>query len=192
MREHAEAFRRILETALKSLPQKTALGSIVGTEILRLGAPSKTHDEASFWRFESARTSHVLHFGFVNNFTPHDLMSKVSVAKEMPRHGAGASIQFNGDEAICQVEGGHLCLQHHGRVTVTHAIKRSDLIAQLAEVSPETIAHFGGIDEQHWPLRLGTTADLPTLIDNVFVWSFGVEQAKRSLRNEPLLPQRAH
>jgi hypothetical protein len=188
MHENAEAFHQILDAALATLPQMTSLGRVVGTDTLHFGAPSGSHREATFWRFERGGSPHVLHFGFVPNFTPHDLMCKVSLAGEMPSDGAGASIQFNGSESFRAVAGGGIGIQHHGRVTVTHAISRADLVARMTEVAPEVVGHFGGIDERRFPLALGTTSDLPSLVDSLLVWCFGVEQVKRSLREQPLLP----
>jgi len=112
----------------------------------------------------------------------------VSTRDETPRNGAGASIQFNGDECFHPLADGNISVSHHGRVTVTHAIKRVDLVARIVDVAPETVRHFGGIDAVRWPIPLGSTADFPALIDNLFVWSCGVEQAKRSMRGESLLP----
>lgn len=188
MHENAEAFHQILDAALATLPQTTPLGRVVGTDTLRLGAPSGSHEEAEFWRFECRESPHTLHFGVVPNFTPHDLMCKVSLSGEMPAVGAGASIQFNGNESFRAIGGGDIGIEHHGLVTVGQRISRANLVARVTEVAPEVVRHFGGIDERKFPLALGTTSDLPALVDALLVWCFGVEQVKRSLREQPLLP----
>lgn len=39
-----------------------------------------------------------------------------------------------------------------------------------------------------WPVRIGTSADVPGLLNHQSVFAYCVEQAKRRLRNESPLP----
>ena len=126
--------------------------------------------------------------GFQKNFTPDDLFCKVIPIGEDLYEGAGASVQFNGD--ICTAdEAGEVVLTHPGRVTVTSAVSRADLINAIRRVAPDADSALGGLDPAHgWPLRLGDTANVSALPDRLFIYGYAVEQAKRSMRNESSLP----
>ena len=75
----SDVLRRCFSASLASFPFATAFGRVVSIEPLQLGAPSGSHPGATFWRYEARATPHVFHFGFVPNFTPDDLMCKVSI-----------------------------------------------------------------------------------------------------------------
>jgi len=127
-------------------------------------------------------------FSFYSNFTEADLICKVVARGESVAPGAGATIQFNGDDCIV-VDGARLSLQHSGRVTVKAALGRAKLVEAIRDSAPEADDALGGLDAAHgWPLRLGSLQDLAALLQRLEVYAFAVEQAKRSIRREPLLP----
>ena len=127
-------------------------------------------------------------FGFFSNFTPDDLACKAIITDDDVMSGAGATIQFNADRCVNQVDD-ELILVHSGQVTVGNAIKRADLVSKIRSLAPQADDALGGLDpEDGWPLRLGGVSDLAALIDRTAVYVYAVEQAKRSIRVEPPLP----
>lgn len=189
MSEKVDAFRATLTRAVASGVVRSEFGTVPGgSEYLRLGCPGGFHPPAPFWRLEAAQAPIVMYFGFVPNFTPADLMCKVVAQGEAVPDGAGASVQFNGDLSYRAVAPGVWALCHHGRVTVRHSVSRARLLSALDEAAPGVSRFFGGLDVRAWPLELGRTDGLPAMLDATLVWAYGLEQAKRSLRGEGLLP----
>lgn len=184
--EVAERLHWTLNKALQPLPLATRLGRVVGLDELSLGFPGGSHRSAPFWRFEPVRSPVIFHFGFVPNFSWDDLMCKVSPAGLPPAVGTGASVQLNGLKSFL-VEGEFIAVAHSGSVTLGHALSRETLAADMTRLAPDVVAHFGGLQERWWPLALGSTASIPDLVDNLFLWSSGVEQVKRAHREESQL-----
>ena len=184
--ESAERFHWALNKGLERLPLATRLGRVVGGDELSFGFPAGHHRSSTFWRFEPIRGSVMFHFGFVPNFSWDDLMCKVSPVGPLPDKGAGASIQLNGLKSFT-VDGDVVSVSHSGSVTLGQALSRETLSAELSKLAPDVVAHFRGLQGRWWPVSLGSTASLPELLDNLFLWSLGVEQVKRAFRDEPRL-----
>ena len=75
-------------------------------------------------------------------------------------------------------------LWHHGAVTVGHRIARDVLLAAIRQAAPEALALLGvaGTAETRWPIVLGDTGDIKTLVDRLFAYADGIERAKELLR----------
>jgi len=149
-----------------------------------MGHPCGEHEIPPLWVYSRAGNSLEMVFGFYHNFTPDDLICKVIPAGEYPLKGEGASLQFNGDLCTEHVSDA-IVLQHSGRITVRSAIKRDDLLASVERDNKNIMqnAGFTGV----WPVRIGSTAAIPALLDRLFLYTYCIEQAKRSFRGKPML-----
>lgn len=189
MRTIGRSFRQLLEAALSVRPFQTDQGVVtVETREIVFGSPAGAHESARCWIYKPHGAPVEMVFGFYANFTPHDLITKVVTPNVEIGPGIGASIQFNSDECIT-FEEGHFSLHHHGRVTVGHGRSRAALVTCINEQAPDADRMLGGLNPAHgWPLNLGNTSHLGDLIDRLFLYSYAVEEAKRTWRGENLLP----
>ena len=128
-------------------------------------------------------------FAFYQNFTPNDLICKVLAAGQDVRPGEGASIQFNADRCVRAAGRKAWGLAHHGRVTAGETISRDRLVHPIAGVVPAARQLLGDLTlKSAWPVTLGRTSDPAAMLDRLFVYAYCVEQGKRSIRSEKLLP----
>jgi hypothetical protein len=103
---------------------------------------------------------------------------------QYPTSGQGASIQFNSN--FCMVpDSTKVALRHHGRVTITSALSRKRLIDAM-EATCSSVMKIVGIPSKprDWPFFIGTTDKTHQLIDNIFIYAYCIEQAKRFIRKE--------
>jgi len=182
-------LRKALTAWLDQLPRTTPSGNVLqGTCDSLFGHAGGSHGEIPCWAYRRTGTSLEMRFAFYANFTPDDLICKVlPVGGEI---GMGATIQFNGKKCAEDLGNGVIGLDHNLRLTVKKkSISRKVLVELITKSAPDAVKLLGGLDaERGWPLRLGTTNDLPGLIDKMFVYAYCVEQAKRSHRGETPLP----
>lgn len=186
--EHHSRFRAVMERALDARPHRTPRGILLaGTRVARFGTRTGAHEPTMCWVYERRGTDLELWFGFYENFTENDLICKV-VAKGSVPDGEGASIQFNGSESVEPHRVGGFAFRHNGNVTVGQRVSRADLVQLIEETAPVEAAALGGFDaKSSWPFRIGTTANLDSLLDRLFEYAFVIEQAKRARRGEPPL-----
>lgn len=137
---------------------------------------------SQLWRYLPHQGDLEMYFGFYDNFTPDDIICKVfSSWKELYR-GMGASVQFNAGRCMTVS-----CLCHHGDVTVGKRISRSHLVSLIQTICPREMGMAGILGS--WPVTIGDTTNIPRLIDQLFVYAYCIEQAKRYIRGEaPMLP----
>ncbi len=147
-----------------------------------------SHGFTPCWIYRRRGVDIEMMFGFYNNFTPDDLICKILTVNEAFHEGSGASLQFNGDVSTAD-DHGNVALNHSGLVTISSRLSRTDLVEAIRVAAPDVDNAFGGLAAEHgWPLRLGTTADVPALLDRLFLYTYAVEQAKRWIRKDPPLP----
>jgi hypothetical protein len=186
-----EQFRAGFESGLRNLPLETPLGRVLAQRVaINMGYPGGSHEEVAARHYVSSDKRLAMLFGFYSNFTPHDLICKVVPAGTYPEIGDGASVQFNSDRCVREVNGAWT-LVHHGDVTVGTRIARATLVDHMLRRAGHVMAMLGVPNEEAivWPLTLGSLADLSSLIDRVFCYAYCVEQAKRELRSEVPLPE---
>lgn len=170
---------------LSQLPFSTPRGIVKRTRRgAHFGTPRGGHDPLDCWVYSAHESALELMFAFYSNFSPNDLICKIVLADQAPTDGEGATLQFNGNETV-EDDGVNQILRHHGLVTVGTRIARADLLEQIGLHAREANIALGGIE---FPLFCGSTADIGTLLDRLFFYSYAVEQAKRSFRYEPALP----
>jgi hypothetical protein len=181
----AANFRAMVTAALSQLPVRTPRGVVQRTQGgVRFGTPTGGHNPLDCWVYSAYSSALELVFAFYSNFSPDDLICKIVPAGHAPTDGRGATLQFNGHKSV-EDDGIHYTLRHDGLVTVRNRIARADLLERVRLHASEANAALGGIE---FPLVCGSTADLGTLLDRLFLYAYAVEQAKRSLRQEPALP----
>lgn len=182
----AVKFRGIVTAWASSAAQTTPAGRLVGTQQnINFGFPAGGHGDIPCWTYAPRGAALVMHFGFYSNFTPDDLICKVSTSADSFRRGIGASLQFNSG---LSVEADPLRLVHSGRVTVRTSVARATLLDEMEKTAPHAVRTLGinGVDA--WPIEIGRTSDLPTMLDRLFLYAYAIEQAKRSIRREAILP----
>lgn len=184
-------FRRSFQSFLEGRPITTSRGVVLpDSRPTQFGYPGGSHQPNSccVYRRKSSNTDLLL--DFYSNFSTDDLITKVVQAGKTPHKGAGASVQFNMFQCLSKSKDGEICLGHKGVITVKTAISRPALVSLLKEICPSALEHFciGGDKPGSWPVVLGSTADLPSLLDNLFVYSYAIEQIKRQIRGEVPLP----
>lgn len=184
-------FRQELTTWLRQRPRETPVGRIQeSTCRLAFGYPSGDHGEVDCWIYRRNPEPLEMYFAFYQNFTDDDLLCKVMPVGGVMRPGEGATIQFNGDECMKASGTGAVNLWHHGRVTVRHAISRAKLVETITVAAPEGLTYLRKLDpEQGWPLLIGGLDDPSSLVDQMFIYAYCIEQAKRYLRGEVALPR---
>lgn len=183
-------FREALTSWLDKPTRTTTDGKILhDMRDLSFGYRGGTHGQIRCWVYSSAVTTVEMCFAFYSNFTIDDLICKVLPVGASTRSGAGATIQFNGDNCMKDLGTGGIFLCHDGLVTVGTRISRNDLVGLITTSALEALARLGGLPPKGgWPLRLGSTDDFPALVDRVFLYAYCIEQAKRFLRGEDALP----
>lgn len=189
MPEPHALFRTAFTKALAHRPLHTPQGVVAGERRgVLFGYPGGNHEPTQCWVYRAHGSGIELLFSFYDNFTANDLVCKSVAHGELPHAGAGATIQFNGNNCV-GMERGSLSLHHHGRVTVGAAVSRAQIVTAIRERAPEANDALGGLDPTTgWPLRIGTLRDIGALIDRLAVYAYAIEQAKRSLRGETSLP----
>ena len=185
----AERFRRTVERALASRPLRTPLGSVrEPLEDVLLGSPSGRHNVPSAWVYQRDKSVLEMVLQFYGNFTSHDLICKVVRASEYPKGGEGASVQFNSNHCV-RNEAQHAALIHRGRVTIHSSLARSVLVDAMRHTCPTEMKSAGiRTDRGAWPCRIGSSANVPALLDSIFLYAYCIEQAKRCLRAEDPFP----
>lgn len=169
---------------------ETEGGMIVpGKTGVRFGYPGGFHEPTSCWAYEpSGMPELTMLFDFFSNFTPYDLICKVIPTGDEIAPGAGASIQFNASRCV-SVHNGNLTFGHYGQVNANGTISRPALVAGFRNLAPVAFRELGG-DEffSSWPVVLGALSDPGALLDNIFLYAYGVEQVKRAKRGDGPLP----
>lgn len=181
----AARFRANVTLTLSQLPFRTPRGVVQRTRRgAHFGTPRGGHDPLDCWVYSAYESDLELMFAFYSNFSPDDLICKIVLADQVPMDGEGATLQFNGNENV-EDDGVDQILRHHGLVTVGRRIARADLLERIGVHASEADAALGGIE---FPLFCGSTADVGSLLDRLFLYSYAIEQAKRSFRQESALP----
>jgi hypothetical protein len=185
----SERFRSLLSAFLEGYPV-TSQGVVANKKVpISFGTPRGGHETTTCWVYRPTGVPDLEMFlGFYSNFTDHDLICKVLPVDTQVVPGIGASLQLNADECLREV-GPDIALTHHGRVTLTSAIARNDLVADIAQYAGSGYDALGGdITFSSWPITIGSTRFFGALLDRLFLYAFCVEQVKRSRRGEDLLP----
>ena len=185
----AERFRDELKQALAVRPYNTPQGEVVTTMVdVLMGYPGGTHNVPPAWVYRHDDSGLEMVFQFYENFTVYDLVCKVINPGQYPTSGEGASVQFNSESCIKSVPP-YVALVHRGRVTVGSAIARHQLINLMSTACSQAMRSVGlSASPRSWPISLGNTGDVGTLLDRIFLYAYCVEQAKRTIRHERLLP----
>ncbi len=180
-------FQLNVANRLNSRPFISALG-LVTPEIreIEFGFPGGSHDPADCWVYKRTGTSLEMLFGFYDNFTPNDLICKVIEIGEQIEPGTGGTIQFNSKLCVSLSSSGSLTLSHHGLVAVIRRICRHTL-ERAIKIVAETQWNILISGKSPWPLEIGTTADISSMLDDLFQSAYCVEQAKRKIRQRPPL-----
>lgn len=183
-------FRARVTASLSVLPLRTARGSVLRERReANFGFPGGKHESIRCWVYRAHGSAVELLFGFYSNFTADDLLCKSMATGSSLPQGAGATIQFNADRCI-DADGEILALHHSGAVTVGSGVGRRRLVEGIYDRAPEAAVALGGLDVDHgWPFRVGSTGDIPELIDRLAIYAYAVEQAKRSIRGDSPLPR---
>ncbi|MCI0563448.1 MAG: hypothetical protein MN733_33655 [Nitrososphaera sp.] len=185
-----EQFRYEVSEALVMRPYKTSYGKVVETMVpITMGYPGDFHNVPPAWVYQHDASGLEMVFQFHRNFTDHDLICKVVHPGQYPASGEGASIQFNSDYCIRSVPP-YCELVHHGRITVKRAIPRVRLINLMSRACPDAMLKVGisANFNNAWPISIGVTGDISSLLDRLFLYAYCVEQAKRTIRQETPLP----
>lgn len=169
-------FRRALERGLARLPQVD----------VRFGCPEGTHGDITAAVHRDPGSGLELVVGFIELFTPDDVICKVVPPGDYPRKSEGASIQLNAERCLV-AEDRTVKLVHHGRVAAGGTISRARLCEVMSELCPDEMVRAGIADEDSWPITLGSTADIPALLERLFVYAYCIEQVKRFKRDQPPL-----
>jgi hypothetical protein len=153
-----------------------------------MGSRYGSHSVPPAWLYKHSKGQVEMVFQFYQNFSEYDLICKVSATGNYPTSGEGASVQFNSSHCISgslsQAE-----LSHHGRVTVGTPVSRNELANLMSIACPGAMQALGiSWGSGSWPVSLGHTGDIPALLDRVFLYAYCVEQAKRTIRSEQILP----
>ena len=182
-------FQAFLLRELKELPFTCGAGAVRGQQReVQFGFRGGRHQPTPCWVYERSDVTLDLLFGFYENFTDADLITKVVQRGEKPAPGTGASVQFNGDRCVEKTASGGWTLSHHGRVTVGSSIRRDDLVSRIESHAPKAAYLLGPIGGAAWPIAIGDTDNTSGLLDQLFVYVYAIEQAKRSFREEKPIP----
>lgn len=180
-------MRKAVEAGLSRRPFVTPAGDVLpDLKSVKMGSPSGAHEVPPAWVYKRRNGALEMVFQFYWNFTKDDLICKVVEAGQYPENYQGASVQFNANESV-RVEGGAAVLFHHGRVTLRHGISRDRLLEAMHAVCPRATDLASIHSTESWPLRIGSSDDLPKLIDSIFLYAYCLEQGKRHLSGLPLL-----
>lgn len=184
-----EQFRADLTAYLASSPTSARGAVLKKSRPVRFGYPGGNHRDSRVWVYRPRGVPHLeMVIGFFKNFTPDDLICKVIESGETITDGSGASIQFNANRCMT-VNSGEVALQHTGEVTLGTRLARADLLDGLRARAPQAYLELGGDTFfGSWPVLLGTVKAPGTLLDNLFLYAYGVEQVKRHRRGEGPLP----
>lgn len=177
------AFARLMRTYLRRPPVETPEG-LVAAELEKefyFGTRMGPHESAHLWHYTRKTASHQMLFGFVPYGDDYGLFTAVGEAARTLRPGRGASLQLRVANPACMSRrGGDLVLCHHGSVTKGRgSLGRARLAELVTSAAPEAAEHFGDLTAGSWPIEIGSTADMASLLDRLFVYSFALEQAKR-------------
>lgn len=178
-------FRKHLTDYLEKNDVSSKYGYVAKDKIiLDPGFPGGSHGQIECWLFKTFSNNLVMAFGFYANFTADDLFCKVGTLESIVAKGIGASIQFNGSKSISTENDNHFKLIHSGSITVGHSINRDKLAMLINEHCKYVATQFQITNKASWPLEIGSTKNINDFIDKLFLYSYAIEQAKRSLRNE--------
>lgn len=182
------AFRSTIQRALARLPLQTPNGVVLDERrTANWGYRGGKHRPVDCWVYRPLGSSTEVLFGFQDNFSPHDLMCRAQDADEVQADGRGATLQLNGHNCVLTNGRGQMLI-HSGSVTVGSAVKRARLLTLMEEHAPPAFDALFAAASKPWPIVLGTTADVPALLDRLALYAFAVEQAKRAIRGERPLP----
>lgn len=179
--EPGALFREKMEQFLAGRPVQTENGEVFSdTRHCEFGFPGGRHEPADFYVYKRKGTGLEMLFAFVRNFWPNDLFTKIVPAGDTPASGEGATLQFNAD--LCIGDGDELT--HYGGVTVIKSVGRRDLVAAIENSAGDAWSTFKPLA---WPVNIGTAASPSSLLDKLFLYSYCIEQAKRTIRKKSLL-----
>jgi hypothetical protein len=185
-----QLFRRDVERALATLPLQTPAGQVLPERReVDFGYPGGNHESTICWVYRRTGASVDVLFAFYKNFTDDDLLCKVVTRGQIPPVGSGASVQFHGEKSVTLCRTGPT-LAHTGDVTVGVRLTRRDLDEGLRMAAPEAMSAFiaGRAPTSDWPRVIGSTDDVPGLIDRLGCYAYAVEQVKRARRGEDPFP----
>lgn len=186
---YGKAFRKKLNEFLRNTPISTPEGEISRNRVdVQFGYHGGAHEPTRCWEYRRAGTQFRMLFSFYSNFSPDDLICIVLTNDEEPQPTAGATIQFNSYKCVDD----SLRLSHGGVITAGTKRSRQDLLDAITAHAAATGAQLGLTGIQDWPLELGSPADCAALLDQLFLYVYAVEQAKRFFRGKPLLPNWSH
>lgn len=183
-------FRKIFTDFFDGNKVENKLGRISKEKItINPGYRLGNHGEIECWNFETYTSKVIMAFGFYSNFTKNDLICKVGTIEQITSKGIGASIQFNANKSFILNQNKKYELIHSGSITVGHSISREVLANLFNKLTYNIARRFLISDKNSWPVLIGSTTDFPKLLDNLFLYGFAMEQVKRSIRKEELLPE---
>lgn len=181
-------FKKKLNSFLSTLP-KTRFGEIMQKkEYVEFGHPSGSHIGEKYFVFTDFEQKVKMYIGFFSNFTDSDLLTKITAFNDPVPNRLGASIQFNGNKCIAFNAEKRIIFQHQGLVAVRSQISRDNLSKLLNEIMPSSFfTLFPAINNLN-PVHLGSLDNLSSLLENIFLYSFAIEQVKKAVRKERTLP----
>ena len=181
-------------TAFLDHTPNTEFGTLTALEpeqIPVLGSPVGPHEVPGAWLYAREGSSLAMLVAVYANFSNHDILCLVREAGTLVRgqlERSGPSIQLNGLDSYDEKQG-DIVISHHGLVTVSNRIAREDLFAAIRAAAPAVADSLGLRAVESWPFEIGSMADPAEFLDRLFEYGYCIEQAKRSLRGDPPLPE---
>jgi hypothetical protein len=184
-RSAAAQFVKSVKLALAQLPYRTSRGVVQQRRRrVHFGAPSGNHDPVNCWVYSPNESEFEFVFAFFRYISPGSLICKVIPRGTEIADGDGASLQLNGD-GIRFEDDDCPALYHRGDVTIGSRISRAELSERIEQEASEASSALGGIE---FPFYCGSTGDIGSMLDRLFLYAYAIEQAKRALREESPLP----
>lgn len=187
MTKLARRFQRALEERLVKVPIRTAAGCVRAKTLgFSFGHPGGRHPDADVWAYERVGGVHGMLFGFAPYRGAMGLFALVYQTTLPPTPGAGASLQLRLEDDTLVDEPAGVVIRHAGGVTLGKGrVAQQQLVDLMQRAAPEAVTMIGGVGTSSWPFRIGSSGDVPALLDSLFVYAFAIEQAKRLLSQSP-------
>lgn len=168
-----------------------SLRAMKPTEIPVLGSLGGRHEVASAWLYTRAHGRLGMLVAVFANYSNHDILCVVGeptnlTCGNLPH--TGPTLQLNGRELYEQDTSGVVHIAHHGLITVCTRVSREDLFAAIRATAPTEADRLELRSLAAWPFALGNTEAPDLFLDRLFEYGYCIEQAKRRLRGDPLLP----
>lgn len=168
-----------------------SLRALKPTEIPVLGSWGGRHEVSYAWLYTRDNSRLGMIVAVFSNYSNHDILCVVGEPSTLTcgvLPHTGPTLQLNGRE-LYEYDGfGTVHVTHHGLVTVRSRVSRSDLLSSIRTAAPREADHLELRSLAAWPFHLGNTADPGAFLDRLFEYGYCVEQAKRQLRGDHLLP----